>query len=154
MKALLTLTIALASHATFALSSQDSWETILNTKNIQTQATTVAFSAGDATSFVSILEVCALNANQFATVEPQNIWKVERVSNTTQHQVIGFERLVGSNKATSMVKSVGTSSPVYTPVIKEISRVQNVDVMYKIVGSSSSATKLFTKSFTVPDCQQ
>lgn len=132
------------------LSVNSSWSEILDTKNVQTQAATVAMQAGDATSFISVLDVCALNESQYMTVEEQNIWEVTRINSRTESRVVGAGRLVGSNRYVSMMK---ISSSEYRPIERTIEREQMVDVMFKIVGSSSSPVKLFSKKFVIPDCQ-
>lgn len=152
MKTLLTIlafTILGQAHAS-RLNAKSDWSDILNTKNVQTQAATVAMQAGDATSFVSVLDVCALNDSQYMTVEEQNIWEVTRINSRTESRVVGAGRLVGSNRYVSMMK---ISSSEYKPIERVIERAQMVDVMFKIIGSSSSPVKLFSKKFVIPDCQ-
>lgn len=152
MKTLLTvLALTMMTQAQASrLSVKSNWSEILNAKNVQTQAATVAMQAGDATSFVSVLDVCALDDSQYMTVEEQNIWEVTRINGRTESRVIGAGRLVGSNRYVSMMK---ISSSEYRPLERVIEREQMVDVMFKIVGSSSSPVKLFSKKFIIPECQ-
>lgn len=145
------LALSLNVHAASGrLGPQSDWSDIMSSRNIQVSAATIAMNAGDVTTMVSVMDVCALNENEYMTLVPMNIWQVTRESNRTVHKVVGTARLVGTNSYVSMEK---ISSSSYRPLVRKIERLQRVEVQHKIIASSSSPVKLFNKDFYIPDCE-
>ncbi len=148
-KTILVILMFICGFEAHAINANDSWEKIRSNMNYSTREMTVAFQAGDATTFVSVFDVCILNDSQLMTIHPQTIWKVSYDGHTSRKISQGSDRLMVSRNTHSMQK-IGNST--YVPFSRYVERSQSVEVFYKPVGSSQSASKMFTKKYIIPDC--
>lgn len=154
MKTIIALfNIALATNS-FAVTVNSSWESIKASRNVVAKAPTVAFDAGAATTFISVLDLCA-NSEEVQTIEKQNVYKHVMLNNRNAIEVIGTKNLTHPITYTHTVfrKSPGSSSSVEVEVTETIAIDYNVDVVEKLLGSSREGRKLFVKEFSIPACK-
>ena len=149
MKNLLIIAALFVGGNAFALSQNSSWEEINASYKTNVKAPQVAFAAGQATSFVTVFDVCHAG-DTVRTTKAMPIYKQVR------HGRDGMELVqVGSEVLETSSSYTVTIDPEHGPsrtVNMEIGRFYNIDVFAASRNDRSEGNLLFTKSFTMPIC--
>lgn len=154
MKTIFTFfALSLSIHA-FAVSENSTWEEIKNSNKVSALAPTIAFDAGAAISFVSVLDVCS-NGNEVQTINKMNVYKHVQIGHKNDIEVIGSKNLTHEKTYTHLVwrKLPGSSSEVQVEITETIADDYKVDVVEKMLGSSKTGRKLFQKEYSISACK-
>jgi hypothetical protein len=154
MKNVIAILSVLLSLNSFAVTANNTWEEIQAARNISIKAPTVAFDAGAALTFISVLDLC-VNVDEVNTLVPFNVYKHVVIGHRNDLEVIGHKILSKPLTYTQTVwrKLPGSSTEVQVEVTETIAQNYKIDVVSKMDGSSNEGNKLFTKEFLMPLCK-
>lgn len=122
----------------------------LNTLAIDVRAPQISFNAGEATTFVSVLEVCH-NGDAFETLNEKEIFAHVREGKTDNLVVVGYDVL---SRPRTFTKTISTGKDGNREEVVTVTLPLNYTIEYysnrrgKVEGSL-----LYTKSFSVPACK-
>ncbi len=153
MKSMIVLALLSLSTSVFAVSENSSWSAIKASKSVSAKAPTIAFDAGAATTFVSVLDLCTDGEN-VQTLNKMEVYKHVMRNNRNALEVVGTKILSKPLTYTTTVwRKVGASSTSEQVEITETIAVDyDIAVVAKILGTSREGAKLFTKEFSIPAC--
>ncbi len=150
MKSILATAILALSLNVMATTANSSWSSILASRNMDVQFPKISFLAGEATSFVSIDQVCHTETS-IQTIKPQYIYSHTGKENGSS--------IVATGKA---ILTTGLTFKRYLPAGSgdhaELVAVEEViPLSYRLeVRSVSNGDRdghvLFTKTFNIPAC--
>lgn len=153
MNKILSIALVLASVNAFAVSKNNSWAEINASRLTDVRAPQVAFAAGQATSFVSVFDVCHAG-DTVRTTKAMPIFEQVRYAGRdggTELVQVGSEVLETASSYTVVVERE-KGSPTKTIEI-QIGRNYSIPVYAAHTGKDREEQLMFTKSFVMPLCK-